>query len=263
MSGFLRDAALSTQIVAYAYFGLMVVAFALAILAPVAGRLIGRKTRLVDPFEAIFGVGIIVGIPVAFAALAALFVTPILIAIPLPLGGWLLIGAFAIYGFWGSEASGGEMGGCSKMIGIGWAAFGLSWAITAIILADPPTTNIGSALRPLLVAAPLGITLGLTNSRRRAKLAVGLTLLFALLLAVAFLPIERGFASEILPTSDWLRFPLAGAIVFGIWPLIAIPFQIFLSKRAVKWRGIFGAATGLALIGGLFGLVWAFTRLLF
>lgn len=263
MSGFLRDAALSTQIVAYAYFGLMVAAVGLALVAPLVGRLVGRKQRLMNPLEAMFGVGLIVGIPAAFSALAAMFLTPLLVAMPLPMPGWLLIGAFAMFGFWGAEASGGEMGGCTKMIGISWSAFGLSWVVAAIFLANPPASDIGGVLRPLLIAAPAGIMLGMTNRQRRAKLAVGLTLLFALLLAITFLPVERGFAAKVLPASDWLRFPLAGAMAFGIWPLITIPFQIFLSSRAVRWRSILGAATGFALIGGLFGLVWAFTRLFF
>ncbi|WP_324806927.1 hypothetical protein SH584_10470 [Sphingomonas sp. LY29] len=263
MNEALRDAGVSGQIVVTAYLALIAAGLVLAVGSTLIGRIVGKKTRIPDPFEALIGIGVVIGIPGAFAAAAALFVTPLLLAMPLPLAGWLLIAAFSLFGFWGSESSGGEMGGCTKMIGISLSAYGLLWAGTAILLAHPQAGDFGTFLRPILIAAPLGIFLGKQSRGKKAKQTIGFTLLFALLIAVAFLPVEDGFAANLLPTSDWLRFPIAGAVAFGIWPIVTIPLARLLGKRLVKWKERWRTSLALGLVGAAFGLAWAGLRALF
>jgi hypothetical protein len=263
MTETLRNATLATQIVATAYFILVVGGAMLAMLSSVVGRLTGKKTKLDNPIAVLVGIGVLVGIPAAFGAAAALFITPLLVGMPLPLAGWLMIAAFALWGFWGAEASGGEMGGCSRMIGISLSAYGLTWALTAVVLADPPAGNAASFLRPLLVATPLAVFLGKGARGDKVKQTIGFGLMMAMLCAVAFLPVERGFAAILLPVTDWLRFPIAGAIAFGIWPLLTVPISLLVGDRRIMWREKAQGASALGLVGAAFGLVWALTRLVF
>lgn len=263
MTEALRSAELGTQIVATAYFILVVGGVVLAMLSSMVGRLTGKKKQMDNPIAVLVGMGVIVGIPAAFGAAGAFFLTPLLVGMPLPLAGWLMIAAFAVWGFWGAEASSGEMGGCSRMIGISLSAYGLTWALTAIVLADPPAGNAASFLRPLLVAAPLAIVLGKDSRGNKVQQTIGFGLMMAMLCAVAFLPVERGFAAWLLPATDWLRFPIAGAIAFGIWPLLVVPISLLVGDRRIKWKEKAQVASALGLVGTAFGLVWALTRLVF
>ena len=98
MNEALRDAGVSGQIVVTAYLALIAAGLVLAVGSSLIGRIFGKKTRIPGPFEALIGIGVVIGIPGAFAAAAALFVTPLLLAMPLPLAGWLLIAAFSLFG---------------------------------------------------------------------------------------------------------------------------------------------------------------------
>ena len=235
MNQLLRDATLGTQIVAYAWAALFVGGLLLMVGGAIVGRLVAKKGRVPNPFEAVFGVGVIVGIPGAFAAAMALLVTPLLVGMPLPLAGWLLIAALSLFGIVIAKGSfSGEMSGCSQMIASSVCAYGLCWAGTAIVMAEPPTGNAGSFLRPLLVAAPVALFVA-RHSRDRVKQGIAFELFIAVVLAIAFLPVEQGFSAHLLPASDWLRFPIAGAIVFATWPLLAIPLNLIFSSRAIRF----------------------------
>ena len=264
MTWALRDAGLGVQIVAYAYLALLIGALVLMAGAPIAARLTGSGGRIPNPVEALMGVGVVIGFPGAMAAGMAMIVSPLLVAMPLPLAGWVLIGGLSLYGAYDAKVHPGSgMDGCAKLFIAAFSGFGLCWAGAAILLAAPPAGNAASFVRPILVAAPLAIFLGKHSRRNEVKKAIGFGLFLAVFVAVAFLPVEQGFASSRLPASDWLRFPMMGALVFGAWPLLAIPLGLLFGKRAVN-LGKTGRMVGaLGLVGGLFGLVWAITRLLF
>ena len=264
MTDSLREAGLAAQVVAYAYLALLAVALVVMGGAPLLARLRGRPAKVPNPLELLAGVGIIIGLPGAIAAAMALLVTPILIAMPLPLPGWLLIGGLSLFGCAEAERHpSGDMEGCTKILIAAFSGFGICWSAAAVLIADPPVGDSASFVRPLLVAAPLAWFIGKHGRKPRWRNALGLWLVVATFLAVAFLPAEQGFAAGILPASEWLRFPIMGALVFGIWPLFAIPLSLIFGSRALDLGKAFRAMAALGLVGGLFGLVWAFTRLLF
>ena len=264
MTESLREAGLAAQVVAYAYIALLGLSLVVMGSAPLFARLLGRPAKIPNPLELLAGVGLVIGLPAAIAAAMALLVTPILIAMPLPLAGWLLIAGLSLYGF--SEAQrhpGSGMEGCTKLLIAAFSGFGLCWSAAAVLLADPPAGDIASFVRPVIVAAPLALFIGKHSRKPRWRNALGFWLVIAIFLAVAFLPVEQGFAAGILPESDWLRFPIMGVLVFGVWPLLAIPLSLIFGSRALDLRRTFRAMAAMGLVGGLFGLVWAITRLLF
>lgn len=95
------------------------------------------------------------------------------------------------------------------------------------------------------------------------KQAIGLELFIAIFAAIAFLPVERGFADNYLPTSDWLRYPIMGALVFATYALLAIPLGLIFSSRAMTLRKILRSIGALGFFGLSLGIIWALTRLLF
>lgn len=264
MREIINDAGLATQVVAYAYLTLLSFALVVATIAPVIGRLLGRRGKIPNPVEALVGVGFILGVPAAIAAAFALAVTPFFLALPLPLTGWLLIASLSLYGFYDATQRPSEgMAGCTSVFAFALSGFGLCWSTAAILLADPPTGDAASFARPLLVAAPFALFAAMHSSGKRVKQAIGLELLIAMLAAIAFLPVERGFAEKYLPTSDWLRYPIMGAAVFATFVLLTIPLGLIFSMRAMTLRNILRSIAKLGFFGLLLGLIWAFTRLWF
>ncbi len=264
MMEIINDASVPTQVVAYAYLALLALALVVMTGAPILGRLMGRAAAIPNPAAALVGVGLIIGVPAAIAAALALVVTPLLVAMPLPLAGWLLIACLSLYGFYGAtQRPQGGTEGCTTVFVFAFSGYGLCWAGAAVLLADPPVGNAASFVRPLLVAAPLALFVGRHGRGNRVRKAIGTGLLIAILVAIAFLPVEQGFADEYLPASDWLRFPIAGAFLFAAYPLLAIPLNLIFSSRALDAQAIFRTVAMLGLTGMLLGLVWALTRLLF
>jgi hypothetical protein len=260
----LGDQSVAVQVVAYAYIALFAFALVVAIGASIVGRFFSRPAKHATPIAAVFGAVLLVGVPGGIAAALALLVTPLLVAMPLPLAGWLLIACMCLYGFYEVKQRPGEgMEGCTTWLIATFAGFGLCWCGAAILLADPPVGNAASFVRPLLIAAPPALFVAKHTSRNRVRQAIGFGLVIAILVAIAFLPVEQGFAGEYLPASDWLRFPIAGAVVFAAFPLLAIPLGLIFGTRAINLRSTFRSMAMLGLIGASLGLGWAFTRLLF
>ena len=84
----------------------------------------------------------------------------------------------------------------------------------------------------------------------------------AAIMALCFFPIERGFASAVLPESDWLRFPLVGLAIAALLTLVRLVF-ILRGKpnlRRMRLRDMRGGARMLALILAAMGLAWAAAR---
>jgi hypothetical protein len=170
----------------------------------------------------------------------------------------------SLYGFYeAKQHPSGGMEGCTTWFIAAFSGFVLCWSGAAMLLADPPVGNAASFVRPLLVAAPPALFVAKHSSRNRVRQAIGFGLLIAIFVAIAFLPVEQGFAGDYLPASDWLRFPLAGTFVFAAYPLLAIPLGLIFGSRAIDLRKTFRAMAMLGLIGALLGLAWALTRLLF
>lgn len=264
MTEILNNAGAAVQVVAYAYVVLLAIALVVMTGAPIAGRMLGHKAKIPNPVEALVGVGFIFGLPAAIAAALALAVTPFLLALPLPLVGWLLIACMALYGLYDAkQRPSGGMEGCTTMFVVGFAGFGLCWAGAAILLADPPVGNAASFVRPLLVAAPFALFAGTHSRGNRVKQAIGFELFIAIFVAIAFLPVEQGFAGDYLPASDWLRYPIMGAFVFAAYPLLAIPLGLIFGSRAIQMQKTLRAMATLGFIGLSLGLIWAVTRLLF
>ncbi len=264
MTELLNDAGMATRVVAYAYVALLAFALVVFTIGSLIGRLLGRATRIPNPFEMVVGIGVMVGLPAAVAATLALVVTPLLVGMPLPLAGWALIACMSLYGLYeAKQRPSGGMEGCTTWFVVGFSGFGLFWSGAAVFLADPPIGNAPSFARPLLVAAPLALFFAKHSSRNRVRQAIGAGLLVAIFAAIAFLPVERGFADDYLPASDWLRFPIAGAVIFALYPLVSIPLTLLFGSRAIHTRKIFQAMALLGLIGLSLGLAWALTRLLF
>ncbi len=258
------DAGLGAQIVANAYLALLLIGLTLMAGAPIIRRLATGQGKVPNPIEAVVGVGIIIGLPAAFAATPAMLVTPLLLAMPLPLAGWGLIAAFALFGLATVDRSAsGDTAGCRAIMLMGTSGFGLAWSITAIVMADPPASDAASLARPLLVASPVAILFGTASRTKKWRQGVAVLLFVAVFAAIAFLPVERGLGANWLPQSDWLRFPIMGGIVFGIWPILAIPLALVFGHRAIQFGRHAKATLVMAGVGGLFGLLWAATRLLF
>src|SRR5688500_16731015 len=128
MTEILNGAGVAARVVAYAY--LVLLAFALVVMtsAPIIGRLLGHEAKIPNPVEAFVGVGFIVGLPAAFAAALALIATPFLLALPLPLAGWLLIACLSLYGLYDAKhRPSGGMEGCTTMFAAAFSSFGLCW----------------------------------------------------------------------------------------------------------------------------------------
>ena len=260
----LNDASLAVQVVGYAYVALLAVALVVLILWSVIAWLLGRTDKIRNPVGAVPGIAVMLGFPAAIAATPALFVTPFLLGMPLPLAGWSLIACMSLYGLYeASQRPSGGMEGCTTWFLVGFSGFGLFWSGAAILLADPPIGNAASFVRPLLVAAPIALFVARHSSKNRVRQAIGFELIIALFAAIAFLPVEQGFADLYLPASDWLRFPIAGAIVFACYPVIAIPLTLLFGSRAIEARKFSRTMAMLGLFGLSLGLAWTFPRLLF
>lgn len=260
----IHEAGLGAQIVANAYLALLLVALTLMAGAPILRRVATGAGKVPNPIEAVVGVGIIIGLPAAFAAAPAMLVTPLLLAMPLPLAGWGLIAMLALFGLATVDRNAsGDTAGCRAIMLMGLSGFGLAWAVTAIVMADPPAGDAASFARPLLVAMPVALLFGTASRGRKWRQSVATLLFVAVFAAIAFLPVERGFGSGWLPASDWLRFPVMGGIVFGVWPILAIPLALVFGHRAIRFGRHAKATLVMAAVGGLFGLAWAATRLLF
>jgi hypothetical protein len=82
--------------------------------------------------------------------------------------------------------------------------------------------------------------------------------------ALWFFTIEGGFGAELLPGSDWLRFPIAGML---LWlPFSIVPFLTALNapgqRRRRQLRDTWRNSLPIILLGAPMGLAWAGARAL-
>ena len=129
----------------------------------------------------------------------------------------------------------------------------------------------------------LPLTLRLRGGGRRGRLK-GLLLLqgvLTLLIAAVFLPLDEArsagwFVGGILwdhptlsphawlPEEEWAAFATWGMVAFGAAALLVLgPFKLIFRSLMGPTRQFFAAVLRTALVGGLFGLLWAGSRLLF
>ena len=107
------------------------------------------------------------------------------------------------------------------------------------------------------------LVLRLTDRKKRNLwLFTGFFVFVAAAMALAFFPIENGFAASILPRSDWLRFPLAGvavALLLSLIPLTAA-LRAKPNVRRVRLRDTRKNIRMMAAIMAAMGLSWAVAR---
>ena len=136
-------------------------------------------------------------------------------------------------------------------------------------------------LRASLVALPA--TLYLTRDPRKAglKFLLGFQFFWTVVMwlvfsspgagdlqyyerALGFWLRENGVGEAVLPKSEWLAFPLRGALAFGAVALaVLLPLKLIFQRLFGTWRKMALAVVRIAAFGGLFGLLWAGSRLLF
>ena len=211
--------------------------------------------------EFVFGTIILVGIPAALTAFASLFVLPILLAIPMPASGWALgamVGfAWSILAYRRSDSG---MDGCVKILMTGASGYVTCMALWALVLTDPATIDVGTFVKPALLATPFAALAAQQRKGGWAKtLLVGA--FAAVILALGFVPIEQGFASRVLPESPWLKFPIGGAVTLSM--VVALPTAFM-----IVWCLLFKAKVGnlreaaflcalFAVVGSFLGLIYA------
>ncbi|WP_423602146.1 hypothetical protein [Sphingomonas sp. MS122] len=191
-------------------------------------------------------------------ALAAMQ-TPAATYLALALGGgvWLYLA---------TRMNGYGMDGCAKVWAAACAAYLLIWGLVSFWTVGGGALGAGelgaTAVKIAAAASPLAVLIARTNRpgrRLRAGLAAGVIL--GAWAAVVFLTVENGFAGGLLPGSDWLRFPIAGAI--GALPLAALGLIAALRRRHGRTRALreqLSVIILLALAAAVSGLSWAVAR---
>ena len=234
---------------AYALF--LVAAVALSLFQNMGMRFRGRNPG--GFVSTILSAVIIYGIFGLTGFFAALLLTPVLLDASIATRALLGAGClFVLFSKALKPVTG--MDGCGRIFVAAPALYILCWLVVVTVGGETPSGDIDDMARPLLVALPFAL-FAFTASRRNPLKAVLATLLLcAFIAAFLFMPIERYGIDTQLPGAQWLVFPLVGALVVGALPLVTLLFRQSPAPAAIK------AGAG---IGGLLGLFWAGSRLLF
>lgn len=166
------------------------------------------------------------------------------------------------------DAGSGEMKGCSQLIATFVATYIVVWGAVAWWATRGATTleaDLASLrwLQPPLAALPFSLALWrIAGKKRTAWLLFGSLALLSAYFAVWFFSFEAGFAADMLPASDWLRFPLvafAGGVLLALVPL-ATALRAPVARRARQVREVSGKMILLALLTLPMGFAWAAAR---
>lgn len=244
--------------------------FAVSMCLAAIGSVLRGSDKPVDPIGALFGAAVFGAVPVAVILFAGLFASAGLIAIQTPPITYLFIALAAGLCFAASlNRSSYGMEGCTKIFAILWSAYATVWSgLSFLILGGPERAGVDLAslawLQPLLVAAPYAAAYARVADKKRrtwGKFVVGLVFASAFF-ALVFLPVQAGLVGRWLPISDWLRFPLAAALVATVIAAVPVAMNALLSTRAVRLRRLRelpGQAGRLMALLVPAGLLWAGT----
>ena len=158
--------------------------------------------------------------------------------------------------------------------------FVLLLPICLLALALGPENGRGW-MRAFLLALPMTLRLRGGGKRGRLKGLLLLQGVLTLLIAAVFLPLDEArsagwFVGGILwdhptlsphvwlPEEEWAAFATWGMVAFGAAAVLVLgPFKLIFRSLMGPTRHFFAAVLRTALVGGLFGLLWAGSRLLF
>ena len=165
----------------------------------------------------------------------------------------------------------------------GWVfdLFVLAFPIALVAAAFGSGDEGRDFLRASLVALPA--TLYLTRDPRKAglKFLLGFQFFWTVVMwlvfaspgagdvgwyerVIDFYARETGSARLAASRSEWLAYPLRGALAFGAAALVfLLPLKLIFQRLFGTWRKMALAVVRVAAFGGLFGLLWAGSRLLF
>jgi hypothetical protein len=169
--------------------------------------------------------------------------------------------ASAVWLFFAMRMSNYGMNGCSRIIAISWATYTLVWSVLNFAILGDGRLALPELMKPMASALPATIAMFAVHrpsGRIRATIIV-----FSLLSAWAaamFLTVEHGVADRMLPTSDWLRFPLAGALGGLLFVVPGLIATLVFGNRAIRWKNQAGIGGFFALLGIVSGLAWATAR---
>ncbi|AQR73803.1 hypothetical protein [Sphingomonas sp. LM7] len=176
----------------------------------------------------------------------------------------LLIALAGLIGFW-LAFRGSDYGarGCSRLIGMLVWGYVAAWG--AVLVAMSPGLSLPdlplaarALMPPILTALPLALIVTkfarLGTKRRSGAAALFFVGAWATL---CFSAAENAAWAAWLPASNWLRYPVAGAIgtapVSGLFVLAPLLRQ---TPRS-RWWGSLLIAAAITILGMITGLVWA------
>lgn len=227
---------------------------------PGGARIVGR----------VLGAALILSFPLGIAAFCGTIASALLLAIGAPAPTYLFTGAGALVSFRAAVKHPGDgMHGCTKMFGLVASAYAFIWSLVSF----EATGGVGALsaggvdarwIEPLVAALPFALlVLRLTDRKKRNLwLFTGFFVFVAAVMALAFFPVENGFAASILPRSDWLRFPLSGAAVALLLSLVPLTFALRAkaNARSARLRDWRRNSRMMAAIMVAMGLSWAAAR---
>lgn len=230
--------------------------------------LFSKKGRVIDAPKRVVGATLVIAIPAGFAMLVGLAASTILQAASAPGPTYLFTALAALASFRPAFKAKGEMAGCSQLLGVGLAGYALSWSIVSFWAtggweaARQGALPAAIALPPLAALPFVGFIMKVADKQRTIWLFLGSTAFFCLVQALMFLPIENGFAAGMLPASDWLRFPLAGAAWAALFAAVRLAAFARL-KPSIRRSRRSNLRFALLFVGGMMvasGFSWAAAR---
>ena len=159
---------------------------------------------------------------------------------------------------------------CNQTMVILTSSYFLCWNVVCLLGAANAREVLSlqarsEVLKATLTALPITAFVFFASRREDRVWQSLLTQSFlALLAAVVFCSLERGFAESWFPASDWLRFPLIGLLFVSLctFPFFALLVMSGGLKRPSALRDMRVGVLIFAVIGVAMGLAWAGSRFL-
>ena len=231
-----------------------------------------RPDHVGDLVGRVFGAAIIFSIPLAVAVPVGVVASGLLVAVGAPAITYIFIAFAALVSFRAAvKHSSAGMEGCTKIIGLIWSGYAFIWSIVSFDATGGLQSLEADALslrwlQPPLAALPFALmVLKLSDGKKRnAWLFLGFLAFLSAIMALCFFPVERGFAADLLPRSDWLRFPLAALALAALLFLIRLAFVARTKPniRRVRLRDLRNNMKILAALMVAMGVSWAAARTL-